>query len=93
MLGLGTQPVSLLQRGTRLPRLIGVRFFGKRRVIVDDSLKELTSRPANYVELNPFNKIRMMSKRSHLPVSHISKALCTRDNGDFLLKVLFPVYC
>ncbi|CBK24525.2 uncharacterized protein [Blastocystis hominis] len=27
-----------------------------------------------------------MSKRSYLPVSHISKALCTRDNGDFLLK-------
>lgn len=93
MLGLSTRPVSLLQGGTRLPRLIGVRFFGKRRVIVDDSLKDLTSRPTNYVELNPYNKIRVMSKRSYLPVSHISKALCTRDNGDFLLKVQFLAYC
>lgn len=61
-------------------------------MVVDDSLKELTSRPTNYVELSPYNKIRVMSKRSYLPVSHISKALCTRDNGDFLLKVLLPAY-
>lgn len=84
-----TRPVSFLQRGIRLPGLIGARFFGKRRVIVDSSLKDLTSRPTNYVELNPYNKIRTMSKKSYLPVSHISKALCTRDESDFLLKVLY----
>ena len=93
MLASLARPISLLPRGARPPRLIGVRFFGKRRVIVDSSLKDLTSRPTNYVELNPYNKIRILSKRSYLPVSHISKALCTRDNSDFLLKVRFLSYC
>lgn len=79
--------VSVLQHRAGSVERSGIRFFGKQRVIVDPSFQELSSRAPNSVELNPYNKIREMSKRSHLPVSHIAKALCTRDESDFLLRV------
>lgn len=63
---------------------IGKCFFGKTRIVVEGSTKAPTT---HTVELNPFNKLRTVSKRTGLPSSHILKALCTREGKSFYLKV------
>ena len=60
------------------------RFFGKMRIVIEGSTKAPS---VNTVELNPFNKLRTVSKKTGLPTSHILKALCTREGKSFYLKV------
>ena len=56
----------------------------KTRTIIDPSLEVPSS---GIVKLNPFNKLRTIAKKSYLPVSHVSKALCTREGKFFYLNV------
>ena len=64
--------------------IIGKRLFAKSRVVLDGS-PILPSQ--SVVELNPFNKIREIAKKSHLPLAHVTKALCTREGKNFILTV------
>ena len=65
--------------------LIEKRYFGKTRIVIEGSTK---ASPVNTVELNPFSKLRTVSKKTGLPTSHILKALCTREGKSFYVKVI-----
>ena len=71
-------------------RPIEKRFFGKTRIVIEGSTKAPS---VNTVELNPFNKLRTVSKKTGLPTSHILKALCTREGKSFYLKVKVECDC
>lgn len=64
--------------------IIGKRLFAKSRVVLDGS-PILPSQPV--IELNPYTKIREISKKSHIPLAHVTKALCTREGKNFILTV------
>lgn len=76
------RPVDPL--GLRPLQSIGKCFFGKTRIVIEGSTKAPS---VSTVELNPFNKLRAVSKRTGLPSSHILKALCTREGKSYYLKV------
>ena len=65
--------------------IIGERLFSKSRVVLDRS-PALPSQPV--VELSPYSKLREIAKKSHLPLAHVTKALCTREGKNFILKVI-----
>ena len=69
---------------TKVVKGISRRFLSKTRTIIDPSLEVS---PPTVLKLNPFNKIRVIAKKSYLPISHISKALCTREGKFYYLKV------
>ena len=75
---------SSLQKGNS--HFIGKRLFAKSRIVLDRS-PILPAQPV--VELSPFNKIREIAKKSHLPLAHVTKALCTREGKNFILKVIY----
>ncbi len=63
---------------------ISRHFSRKTRTIIDPSLETPSS---GIVKLSPFNKLRTVAKKSYLPLSHVSKALCTREGKFLYLKV------
>lgn len=69
--------------GNLLPTL-SKRLFGKSRVVLDNMPSTLSK---SVVELNAFNKIRDVAKRAHLPLAHVTKALCIREGKNFVLTV------
>ena len=69
--------------GNLLPTL-SKRLFGKSRVVLDNMPSTLSK---SVVELNAFNKIRDVAKRAHLPLAHVTKALCVREGKNFVLTV------
>ena len=66
--------------------IIGERLFSKSRVVLDRS-PALPSQPV--VELSPYSKLREIAKKSHLPLAHVTKALCTREGKNFILTVVY----
>ena len=63
---------------------VGCRFFTKRRILV--STPKPVEKPV--VELYPYMKLRDIAKKSYLPLSHVTKALCTRNGKFFYLRVI-----
>ena len=63
---------------------VGCRFFTKRRILV--STPKPVEKPV--VELYPYRKLRDIAKKSYLPLSHVTKALCTRNGKFFYLRVI-----
>ena len=63
------------------------RCFAKRRVVVDDAYLSKIKETSNAIKLHPYNKIKTISKLSHLPYSHVLKALCVKEGKEYILKV------
>lgn len=74
-----------------VPRLrlgsVALRFFSKRRITLP------APKPAKQppVKLPSYSKLREIAKRSLLPLSHVTKALCTREGKFFYLTVVFDI--
>ena len=68
------------------------RSFGKKRVFVDPSIQPHGAPKELVIELNPYNKIRTIAKRSFLPFSHILNALCTRQGKYYFVKVVLGTF-
>lgn len=45
------------------------------------------------MKLPSYSKLREIAKRSLLPLSHVTKALCTREGKFFYLTVLLVFKC
>ena len=43
------------------------------------------------ITLPAYSKLREIAKRSLLPLSHVTKALCTREGKFFYLTVVFDI--
>ena len=63
-----------------------LRFFSKRRITL---AAPKPAKPAKQppVALPSYSKLREIAKKSFLPLSHVTKALCTREGKYFYLTV------
>lgn len=64
------------------------RFFSKKRIVVDERYQIKPIENPNLIKLNPYNKIKKIWKLSHLPQSHVLKALCTKEGKNYYLEVI-----
>lgn len=69
-----------------------LRFFSKKRIVVDEAFRPKAKPKPNAVQLNPYNKIRYVAKQSLLPQSHVLKALCVKEGKYYYLTVELYYY-
>lgn len=59
------------------------RSFSKKRLVVDEAYRSVSTEKSNVIKLNPYNKIKKIWKLSHLPESHVLKALSSKEGKHY----------
>ena len=85
----------MLHRSIALWKTVGLkdsvlratREFSKKRLVVDEAYRSISTEKSNVIKLNPYNKIKKIWKLSHLPESHVLKALSTKEGKYYYTKV------